>query len=200
MKRAILMIGALGLTAGLVAYGVSPSQYNAGQRQDQQGGLPNAPQPNPMTINQVAPGGQPNIQFQPQGQTQNQDFANAQAPDWAKDWKHWNWDDAKKAWESREGLFVDARSKMEYEQGHIPGAISIPVGEFDAQYEKYKSKIKSAKQIITYCHGVGCQLSNKVAQKFWQDKGMRNVGSFFGGWPQWQQHNMPVETGPEPKR
>ncbi len=199
MKRAILMIGALGLTAGLVAYGVSPSQYQAGQRNDQQGGLPNAPQPNPMTINQVAPGGQPNIQFQPQGQA-NQDFANAQAPDWAKDWKHWNWDDAKKAWESREGLFVDARSKMEYEQGHIPGAISIPVGEFDAQYEKYKSKIRAAKQIITYCHGVGCQLSNKVAQKFWQDKGMRNVGSFFGGWPQWQQHNMPVETGPEPKR
>jgi 3-mercaptopyruvate sulfurtransferase SseA len=110
-------------------------------------------------------------------------------------------------WESKQALFVDARAKVEYDGGHIPGAIPMPLNEFDQYYAKYKSKIKSAKYLITYCHGVGCKLSDKVAQKLFNDandkampgKGHKNTGAFFGGWPQWQEHNMPIETGGEPK-
>lgn len=195
MKRAMLLGSALSLAVGLAAYGVSPSQYQSGRAQDA-GRMPQAPQPNPMPINQVAPGAQPQIQIQ----NTNQEFTDAPVPDWAKEWKHYDWDKAKHAWETREGLFLDARSRMEYEQGHIPGAIPMPMGEFDANYEKYKSKIKAAKVLIPYCSGVSCQLSNKLAQRLWQEKGHRNVANFFGGWPKWQQHNMPIETGPEPKR
>jgi rhodanese-related sulfurtransferase len=199
MKRSILLGSALVLAAGLFAYGVSPSQYSQGQNQDRgnsnSNGLPSAPMPNPVPGNAVAPG-----QFQIQPQPQAQDFNAMAVPDWAKAWKHYNWEEAKAAWESKDGLFLDARNKVEYDQSHIPGAIPMPVGDFDAAFEKYKDKIKNAKYLIAYCHGVGCQLSNKVAQKLYNEKGFKNVGSFFGGWPQWQQHNMPVETGPEPKR
>lgn len=200
MKRSILLGSALILAAGLMAYGVSPSQYNNGRAQDNNsGGLPNAPQPNPVPMNAMAaPGAQPQLQLQQPGQPENYDAVAI--PDWAKAWKHYRWEEAKAAWEARDALFIDARGQSEYDQAHIPGAISMPVSDFDASYKKYESKIKAAKHLITYCHGVGCQLSNKVAQKLWNDKGYRNVGSFFGGWPQWQQHNMPVETGPEPKR
>jgi rhodanese-related sulfurtransferase len=194
MKRAILLGSALTLAAGLVAYGVSPSQYNQGRAQDGgNSGIPQAPQPQPVPMNAM---GQPQMQIQPGGQ----ELTSAPVPDWAKEWKHYDWDQALKAWETREGLFIDARGKMEYEQGHIPGAISLPMGDFDANYEKYKGKIKAAKVLIPYCSGINCQLSNKVAQKLWQEKGHRNVANFFGGWPKWQQHNMPVESGPEPKR
>lgn len=202
MKRSILLGSALLLGAGLLAYGVSPSQYQNGQAQDSanaNNGIPVAPMPNPVPGNAVAPGqfqAQPQIQAQPQ----NQDFDAMAIPDWAKAWKHYHWEEAKQAWESKDGLFLDARAKVEYDQAHIPGAIPMPVGEFDKYFDQYKDKIKKAKFLITYCHGVGCQLSNKVAQKLHDEKGFKNVGSFFGGWPQWQQHNMPVETGPVPKR
>jgi hypothetical protein len=83
----------------------------------------------------------------------------------------------------------------------------MPLGEFDKYYEIYKDKLKKAHLLITYCHGVGCKLSDKVAQRLYNDPkdkvqpghSLKNTGAFFGGWPQWQQHNMPIETGGEPK-
>ena len=198
MNKFLLVAGALALSAGLSAYGVSPSQYTQGRAQDQQtqpGQLAPAPMPVPGAA--VGPGGAPQMQLQQPQTPQNYD--QMAIPDWAKAWKHHHWEDAKAMWEKKEALFIDARAKVEYDQGHIPGAIPMPLGEFDKYFEQYKGKIKAAKNLVTYCHGVGCQLSNKVAQKLYNDKGFHNVGSFFGGWPQWQQHNMPVETGPGPK-
>jgi rhodanese-related sulfurtransferase len=195
----------LGLSAGAHAYGVSPKQYSQGQAADQQqqpaavqpgGMLGSAPQPS--TYSAPAPGQAPAVQVAPQAAA-SQNFDAYVPDDWAKEWKHYHFNDAKALWESKQAVFIDARAKVEYDQGHIPGAVPMPLGEFDKYYDQYKAKLKKAKFLITYCHGVGCKLSDKVAQKLYQDKGMKNTGAFFGGWPQWQQHNMPVETGPEPK-
>jgi rhodanese-related sulfurtransferase len=201
---------AFGLTQGLMAYGVSPNQYTQGQAQDQQQqpafSQPGGPQPNPY----MAPApGQPPIQIPPQqaAPAAPQNFDAFVPDDWAKAWKHYHWTEAIRMWETKQALFVDARAKVEYDQGHIPGAIPMPLGEFDIYYKKYEAKIKAAKYIITYCHGVGCKLSDKVAQKLYNDandkvmagKGHKNTGAFFGGWPQWQEHHMPVETGGVPK-
>lgn len=206
--RVIATLGlALGLANGLSAYGVSPNQYSQGKAQDQQSASPFGAAPQPSTYSAPAPGQPAPIQIAPQGAAAPQNFETFVPDEWAKAWKHYHWDDAKKHWESKDALFVDARAKAEYDQGHIPGAIPMPLGEFDTYFKKYESKIRGAKMLITYCHGVGCKLSDKVAQKLFNDakdaatpgKGLKNTGAFFGGWPQWQQHNMPVETGPEPK-
>jgi rhodanese-related sulfurtransferase len=125
---------------------------------------------------------------------------NYKPDEWAKDWGHIHLDEAKQLAKDPTVLFADARAKVEYDQGHIPGAIPLPVGEFDTYFKKYESKIKKARRIITYCHGVGCKLSDKCAQKLYVDHKYHNVASFFGGWPQWQQNNLPIETGPEPKK
>jgi hypothetical protein len=44
-------------------------------------------------------------------------------------------------------VIVDVRSKEEFEQGHIPGAVSIPWEEMAARY----SELPGDKEIITYC-------------------------------------------------
>jgi len=44
-------------------------------------------------------------------------------------------------------VVVDVRSKEEFEQGHIPGAISIPYSEMKARYRE----LPRDKEIITYC-------------------------------------------------
>jgi rhodanese-related sulfurtransferase len=208
MRALAALTLALGLAHGAQAYGVSPNQYKQGQAQDQRAANMLAPgQPQPSTYSAPAPGQAAPIQIAPQAPAAPQNFDAFVPDDWAKAWKHYHWTEAKSMWDSKNALFVDARAKVEYDQGHIPGAIPLPLGEFDKYYEQYKSKIKSAKYLITYCHGVGCKLSDKVAQKLYNDpgdkvmagKGLKNTGAFFGGWPQWQEHHLPVETGTEPK-
>ena len=225
MKRIVLLTLGLGATAFLGGYGVSPSQSqgqsqgsNPYQLQQPQGAaVPNGNggfqlQPAPQTSSNLAPGAmpapgpgmapngaQPQIQVNNEQQIQD-NIKNYKPDDWAKAWGHIHLDQAK-AWSNDPTvLFADARAKVEYDQGHIPGAIPLPVGEFDTYFKKYEAKIKKARKIVTYCHGVGCKLSDKCAQKLYNDHKFHNVVSFFGGWPQWQQANLPIEVGPEPKK
>lgn len=115
------------------------------------------------------------------------------APDaWYGKWPHINLDEAKRIKKQRKVVFVDTRGKDEYDQGHIPGAISLPIGEFEKYYGLNRKKIKKAAILVTYCHGAGCHISDKVAQML-VDKGHKNVASFFGGWPQWSGAKLPVE-------
>jgi rhodanese-related sulfurtransferase len=115
-------------------------------------------------------------------------------PDWAKAKEHITLAQAKKWVKDKGVLFCDARAKVEYDQGHIPGAIPLPTGEFEKYYLQHLNRIKKARKLVTYCHGVGCRLSEKSANSL-VDKGFKNVAVFFGGWPQWSQASLPIETG-----
>jgi rhodanese-related sulfurtransferase len=46
---------------------------------------------------------------------------------------------------------VDVRDKSEYDQGHIPGAINIPVADFAAQ----SGVLEKEKRIVVYCNSGG---------------------------------------------
>lgn len=50
---------------------------------------------------------------------------------------------------------LDVRPKEEYEEGHIPGAISIPVEELEQQL----STLSKEQEIIAYCRGRYCVFS-----------------------------------------
>lgn len=204
MKR--FLIAALSVSAaGLIAYGVSPSRAGEGTASNSNSGfqIQPAPQPSnnlmggqPQPMPGAIPGQNP-IQIQPQATIDIQHYK----PDAQYSaWEHISLEDAKKHANDPSILFVDARAKVEYDQGHIPGAIPLPSGEFEKYYDMYKSKITKAKKLISYCHGIGCKLSEKTAEQLYNNKKHKNVAVFFGGWPQWTQNNMPTETGPEPKK
>jgi rhodanese-related sulfurtransferase len=106
-------------------------------------------------------------------------------------WPHIDLDEAKRLKGVPGTLFVDARAEVEWEQGHLPGAIPLPAGEFEKYYAKYKSKIKKAKVLIPYCHGAGCHLSDKTCQQL-VGKGFKNVVGFFGGEPKWREAKLPM--------
>lgn len=82
------------------------------------------------------------------------------------------------------GLLVDSRPKpTKYDQGHIPGALSLP---FSA-WEKMKGLLPADKAalIVFYCEGITCPLSHKsafLAQKM----GYSNVKVYAEGWPEWK--------------
>src|SRR5713226_4445827 len=60
-------------------------------------------------------------------------------------------DDAKGLWQESSTLFVDVRSSIDYEFGHIQGAISIPEEEFEIRYPDQKARLEKAKNIVVYC-------------------------------------------------
>ena len=55
--------------------------------------------------------------------------------------------DAKKAFDDGSAVFIDTHLKNAYDDGHIPGAINIPVAELDLKV----NTIPKGKKIIAYC-------------------------------------------------
>lgn len=121
-------------------------------------------------------------------------YIDYQPPEWAKGWGHITLQQAQKLHKDSKVLFLDARPKVEYDQDHIAGALPFPAGETEKYYAMYEGQIKKAKKLVTYCHGIGCRLSEKAAQAL-VAKGYKNVTVFFGGEPQWREAKLPFESG-----
>jgi rhodanese-related sulfurtransferase len=88
-------------------------------------------------------------------------------------------------------LFVDARHNFDYKQGHITGAINVPLKDFDLGTSALARTAKD-KTIITYCDGAECNSSIELAKKL-SEAGFTNVKMFFGGWTEWQQRHLQTE-------
>lgn len=62
--------------------------------------------------------------------------------------------------EKGEVLLLDVRPEEEYEMGHIPGAISIPIEEL----EKHLASLPANKEIVAYCRGPYCLMSAQAVE------------------------------------
>jgi rhodanese-related sulfurtransferase len=58
-------------------------------------------------------------------------------------------EDAKAAFDSGEAIIVDVRSTEAYAEGHVAGALSIQLGEFETDIANVK--LDRNQWIITYC-------------------------------------------------
>ena len=56
---------------------------------------------------------------------------------------------ARQIFNSGAALFVDARTRESYEEGHIPRAVSFPVGEFDMHIEAFMNRHSPEQPIVT---------------------------------------------------
>ena len=90
-------------------------------------------------------------------------------------------------------VLVDARTKEEYEEAHIPGAVNIP----DKQFEELLLTLPADKSsiLVIYCNGVKCGKSKKVAQKA-TAAGYTNIILYGEGFPVWEEKDMKVAAGP----
>ncbi len=81
-------------------------------------------------------------------------------------------------------VLIDSRPERTVEKGGIPGAINIPDNKFDAA----KLPADKAKQLIFFCGGLACDLSDKSAHKAKQ-AGYKNVRVYVEGYPGWAAAN-----------
>jgi rhodanese-related sulfurtransferase len=83
-----------------------------------------------------------------------------------------------------EMVLVDSRPREgKYDQGHIPGAISIPDTHFDKMTNLLP--VKKDMPLVFYCGGFDCKLSHKSAEKAIK-LGYTQVKVFSAGYPAWQ--------------
>jgi len=77
-------------------------------------------------------------------------------------------------------LLLDVRPSIEYEFGHITGAISVPMNELMAKIKN----ISKDKEIIAYCRGPFCVLADE-AVKILSEQGYK-VRRLDEGFPEWK--------------
>ena len=102
-------------------------------------------------------------------------------------------DQARKLFEQKAALFLDARSREDYLRGHIRGALSLPWQEVDDRMAAVASRLEGDKIIITYCDGANCTLSHHLA-RYLKDMGFTRVRVLKNGWSRWRQNSLPVES------
>jgi rhodanese-related sulfurtransferase len=93
-------------------------------------------------------------------------------------------------------VLLDARNRIDYHNGHIPQAVSVPLGEFQQKYPEIKELLANAdeqgKSIVIYCIGVHCLDSSLLAKEL-QKNGHREIFVYKGGIEEWQELGYPVE-------
>jgi len=99
---------------------------------------------------------------------------------------------AKQIYDKGTAVFVDARSLENFKNGHIKGAESLPLDQFDKFIEAFKKKYPANTFIVTYCSGRTCDDSHGLEQLLF-DHGYVNVSIFIDGYHGWKAEGYPIE-------
>jgi len=86
-------------------------------------------------------------------------------------------------------LILDVRTAREYEGGHLPGSLLIPVQEIQGRLAELKQY--QDKPILVYCRTGN---RSTVAAKVLVDNGFTNVVNLRRGIAKWQKAGFPVEN------
>ena len=99
---------------------------------------------------------------------------------------------ARKMYDSGDYIFVDARSTEDYDEGHIKGALSLPVGQFEDKIAAFLERYPLEISIVTYCSGRTCEDSHHLAE-YLMELGYDKISVFIDGFPGWEAEGHPVE-------
>ncbi|MFO7913954.1 MAG: rhodanese-like domain-containing protein [Desulfotignum sp.] len=102
-------------------------------------------------------------------------------------------EDAAALFADNAAVFLDARTQVEYDQGHIQGAVNLPWHEVDNYFENVIMTLDPEATYITYCDGEACPLSHDLAMLL-KDLGFTRVKVLVNGWTLWKEHDLPVTT------
>jgi rhodanese-related sulfurtransferase/DNA-binding transcriptional ArsR family regulator len=86
-------------------------------------------------------------------------------------------------------VLLDTRPALEYEAGHIAGAISVPV---DALQERLRD-LPRDKEYVAYCRGPYCVYADRAVELLRASR--RRARRLVEGFPEWQAAGLPVARG-----
>lgn len=94
---------------------------------------------------------------------------------------------------SGEVVVLDVRPSLEYEAGHIPGAVSIPLDELESRMKELPRRA----EVVAYCRGPYCVLASEAVEELTRTG--RRARRLDGGMPEWRiaGHRVAVGRGPD---
>lgn len=105
--------------------------------------------------------------------------------------------DAAALFSAGQAVFLDARDAEIYAEGHVQGALSLPLHSFEQVFPSIRDRL-AGKTVITYCDGERCSLSADLADAL-RALGIENVLELKNGWTLWQEQGLPTATGQNPE-
>jgi rhodanese-related sulfurtransferase len=83
---------------------------------------------------------------------------------------------------------IDVRPEVEYEQGHIPAARSVPVEDLERRLAELPREV----EVVAYCRGPYCVYSDE-AVRLLHSRGFR-ARRLGEGFPEWRAAGYPIEV------
>ena len=84
---------------------------------------------------------------------------------------------------------IDVRPPEEYAQGHIAGALNIPLDKLKHQLQE----LPRDREIVAYCRGPWCVLSYEAVARL-REAGIE-ARRLEDGLPEWRRAGLPIEAG-----
>jgi rhodanese-related sulfurtransferase len=84
-------------------------------------------------------------------------------------------------------LVLDVRPKDEFDAGHLPGAVSIPLAEL----ERRLKQVPRNREIVAYCRGPYCAFAPEAVRVL-NKRGFR-ARQLEDGFPEWSAAGLPTE-------
>lgn len=83
---------------------------------------------------------------------------------------------------------LDVRPREEYEAGHLPGAVNIPIDRLESELARLPRK----REVVAYCRGPYCLMSFEAVaalrKRGWKARRLED------GFPEWKAAGLPVES------
>lgn len=90
---------------------------------------------------------------------------------------------------SGDTVVLDVRPTLEYQQGHIAGARSIPVGELEMRL----GELDPQREVVAYCRGPYCVFADEAVELL-RGRGLKAY-RYADGFPEWAAAGLPVAVG-----
>lgn len=99
-------------------------------------------------------------------------------------------DEFEKMRKQKDAVVLDVRSREEYEAGHIPGSVNLPINAKD--FDEQVKKLDKDKTYLVHC-AVGGRSARASAKM--HEVGIPKLFDFSGGMRAWREAEKPVEQG-----
>lgn len=84
---------------------------------------------------------------------------------------------------------IDVRPADEFADGHVPGAVNVPLAELESRWADLPREI----EVVAYCRGPWCVLAFEAVALL-RDRGL-SARRLDGGLPEWRRAGLDVVTG-----
>ncbi len=104
--------------------------------------------------------------------------------------------DARRLFDDHAAHFVDARPRRDFVEGHVAGALNVPLAERADALVRLNREIPRTRPLVVYCEGGRCESASELSAWF-AGNGWRDVRVLSDGYPVWLAAGFPVSGGEE---